>query len=83
MHTGLATKLTRPFASRFLHLGYLTERVYINNPQNLEDLKHNIRQEIDTISQEVLSSVMKAVVKRTQLVSVAGSRHLKRVSFHT
>ena len=35
--------------------GCLKESVYINNLQTLEDLKQNIRQEIDTISQEVLN----------------------------
>ena len=62
---------------------YLKESVYINNPQTLEELKQNIRQEIDIISQEVLSSVMKAVFKKAQLVIDAGSRHLKSVTFYT
>ena len=62
--------------------GYLKKRVYINNSQTIENLKQTIRQEIDTSSQEVLSSVMNAVVKRAQLEINAGGRHLKSVAFH-
>ena len=58
--------------------GYLKERVYINKPKTFEDLKQIIRQGIDTISREVLSSVKNAVTKRAQLVIVAGGRYLKK-----
>ena len=62
--------------SDFFLWGYLKERVFTNNLQTLEDLKQNIRQEIDTISQKVLSSIMHAVVKRAQLEIDAGCRHI-------
>ena len=65
------------------YFGAILRKDYINNPQIYEDIKQNIRQVIDTISQDILSFVMNAVVKREQLVIDAGGRHLKSVTLHT
>jgi hypothetical protein len=39
--------------------GYLKSKVYANKPNNLEDLKAAIRNEIQLISTETLAQVMK------------------------
>jgi hypothetical protein len=46
--------------------GYLKSKVYASKPNNLEDLKAAIRNEIQLISNETLVKVMDAVLVRSQ-----------------
>ena len=47
--------------------GYQKERVYIDRPENLEELKDNIRRKISAISPATLHSVMtNALVSNTK-----------------
>ena len=66
----------------FFLWGYLKKRV-LQWSQILEDLKQNIRQEINRMSKKVLSSVVNAVFKRAQIVidSHATSINLTDLSF--
>ena len=53
--------------------GYLKERVYINRPENLKDLKDNIRREVRVISPATLHFVMNnALVRARSCIAVEG-----------
>ncbi|KOC69125.1 hypothetical protein WH47_07576, partial [Habropoda laboriosa] len=43
--------------------GYLKERVYVNKPRTVEELKENIRAEIRRLGPETLRTVMENVVE--------------------
>jgi len=61
----------------------LKERVYVNKPQNIEELKQNIRTEIAQLEPETLRNVMQNVLKRAINCQREDGRHLKDVIFHT
>ena len=61
--------------------GYLKDRVYANKPQGLQQLKDNIINEIITIDQPVLASVMDQVQQRAAACEEADGRHLKDIIF--
>jgi hypothetical protein len=52
--------------SRSFLWGYLKYKVYANKPNNLEDLKAAITNEIQLISNETLAKVMDEVLVRSQ-----------------
>ena len=58
-------------------------KVYINRPENLEDLKDNIRREICAISSATLCSVMNnALVRARSSIAVEG-QHLRDIIFRS
>ena len=65
----------------FFLWGYLKDRVYANKPQGLQQLKDNIINEIITIDQPVLASVMDQVQQRAAACKEADGRHLKDIIF--
>lgn len=56
--------------------GYLKSRVYINNPQNIHELKENIRTEIRNISPLMLHNAMRNMVSRVEECSRREGHHL-------
>ncbi|KAK3849790.1 hypothetical protein Pcinc_043469 [Petrolisthes cinctipes] len=66
----------------FFLWGYLTERVYVNKPKTLEQLKENINREIREVAPETLAAVMKHVMERARLCEAENSHHLKDAIFH-
>ena len=44
--------------------GFLKERVYVNKPQNIRELKQNIRSEIANLEPETLRTVMQNALER-------------------
>lgn len=60
----------------FFLWGYLKDRVFVNNPENLEELKANIREEITNIPPETLENVMKHALKRAHSCIAARGSHL-------
>ena len=68
----------------FFLWGYLKEKVYVNNPQNVQELKENIRNEIGTLNQnpEILQSVVNNFFERMRMCEAENGRHLKDVIFH-
>lgn len=67
----------------FFLWGYLKERVYVNKPATIPELKENIRRAIAEIEPHLCESVMKNFAKR--MVSCQRSRggHLADIIFHT
>lgn len=70
-------------ASDFFLWGFLKERVYVNKPQNIQELKQNIRTEIAKLESETLRNVMKNVLKRVINCQQQNGSHLEDVIFHT
>ena len=53
-----------PILTHILFLwGYLKDRVYVNNPRSIKDLKINITNEIGRIDHEMRRNVMKTLRK--------------------
>lgn len=50
----------------FFLWGYLKSKVYVNRPNNIDDLKERIRQEIRLISPEVIENVQRETLYRIQ-----------------
>ena len=69
-------------APDFFLRGYLKEKVYIEMPDTLRQLKRNIIQEI-SISQETLMKVMNSAVERARQCLTNNGGHLKDIVFHT
>nr|CAI5865735.1 unnamed protein product [Callosobruchus analis] len=69
-------------APDFFLWSYLKEKVYVNKPQTIRQLKDNIRNEIHAITPEILRKVMEHVLKRAQLCEAENGRHLRDVIFH-
>lgn len=69
-------------APDFFLWGYLKGKVYANNPRTLQQLKHNIRQEIEDLTPNVLTRVMEHAVKRAQLCIAVRGGHLTDVIFN-
>ncbi|KOC66185.1 hypothetical protein WH47_07254 [Habropoda laboriosa] len=65
-----------------LHVGYLKERVYVNKPRTIEELK-NIRAEIRRSGPETLRTVMENAVERACICEQENGGHLRDVVFHT
>ena len=63
--------------------GYLKERVYVNNPQTIAELKENILAEVRQIEPDVLNSVMENALQRAIICKQENGGHLKDIIFHT
>ena len=68
-------------APDFFLWGYLKEKMYMNKPQTLDQLKSNIRQEIENIPVEILKKVMKNSIKRADLCRTAKGGYLVDIIF--
>ena len=62
--------------------GYLKERVYVNKPETLEQLKENINREMREVVPETLAAVMEHVMERARLCEAENGRHFKDVIYH-
>lgn len=61
--------------------GYLKDKVYINKPKSIQQLKKNICDEIKAINPKVLAGVMENSIKRAQLCEAENGGHLKDIIF--
>ena len=61
---------------------YLKEKVFVNKPQSLIELKENITREIKEIRPETLKKVMAEVIKKAQICEAKNGRHIQDVIFH-
>ena len=61
--------------------GYLKDRVYANRPRTIEELKTNIRFEIQAISSEILEKVVNGMLDRAQECVARSGGHLKDIIF--
>ena len=68
-------------APEFFIWGYLKERVYVNNPRTIQELKNNIRHEIRELEPVILRSVMKSAITRAHLCEAENGGHLKDIIF--
>ena len=68
-------------ASDFFLWGYLKEKVYLNKWETLEQLKNNIREEIENIPVEIFKKVMENSIKRADLCRAAKGGHLIDIIF--
>jgi hypothetical protein len=55
--------ISRPYPPAFFLRGFLKERVYSNNPQSLEELKHNTQQTGANTDPETLYKVTQNILK--------------------
>lgn len=62
--------------------GYLKEKVYVNKPQTIPQLKNNIRDEIRAITPEILRKVMENVLERARICEAANGHHLRDIIVH-
>lgn len=56
----------------FFLWGYLKSKVYVNRPQNLEELQNRIRNEIDRITPQVISNVLEECLHRFAYCQAVG-----------
>lgn len=70
-------------APDFFLWGYLKSKAYANKPETLEQLKQNIRDEINEIPREMCENVMKNVLKRARICEANRGGHLSDIVFHT
>uniref|UniRef100_A0A8D8SNF8 DUF4817 domain-containing protein n=2 Tax=Cacopsylla melanoneura TaxID=428564 RepID=A0A8D8SNF8_9HEMI len=69
-------------APDFFLWAYLKERVYVNKPRTIQQLKNNITQEIQALGANVLRSVMENALERARLCEAGNGQHLRDVIFH-
>jgi len=70
-------------APDFFLWGYLKDRVYINKPRTIMQLKENIREEIKALTPKSLTAIMKHAIERVRLCEAAKGRHLNDVIFRS
>jgi hypothetical protein len=63
--------------------GFLKERVYVNKPETILELKANIVAEIRTLQPQVLKDVMENALKRAHQCEAENGGHLRDIIFHT
>ncbi|KAJ4448780.1 hypothetical protein ANN_00171 [Periplaneta americana] len=63
----------------FFLWGYLKDRVYTTRPQALDDLKHNITQEIQAIDNRVLQRVASNMKRRVELCLMQDGGHFQHL----
>jgi len=63
--------------------GYLKERVYVNKPRTILQLKTNIRNEIMAITPEILRKVMENMLKRARMCEAENGHHLQDIIFQS
>jgi hypothetical protein len=56
--------------------GYLKERVYVNKPRTLEQLKENTRAEIQARESQTLTNVMNNATERARICEAVNGAHL-------
>jgi len=69
-------------APDFFLWGYLKEKVYINKPRTLEELKTNIQEQIALITPETLQKVMENSMQRAYSCLNCNGSHLQDIIFH-
>ena len=67
----------------FFLWGYLKEKVCIEMPDTLQQLKRNIIHEINNISQETLMNVVNSTVERARKCLTNNGSHLIDIVFQT
>lgn len=67
----------------FFLWGYLKSKVYANNPTTTQDLKHNIRNEIEAIDPLILQKVIDNFDIRMLACNRSRGGHMNDVVFHT
>jgi hypothetical protein len=68
-------------ACDFFLWGYLKQKVYVNRPHTIQDVKDNSRAEISQIPQNMLQKVMNGVRRRVELCLNSGGAHLSDVIY--
>ena len=61
--------------------GYLKERVYVNKPRTIPELKDNIRREIQELEPVILRKVMENALTRARICEAENGGHLKDIIF--
>ena len=67
----------------FFLWGYLKEKVYVNKPKTLQQLKNNIWAEITALVPETLRGVMENALERARLCEAEDGYCLQDLIFHT
>ena len=63
--------------------GYLKDKVYVNAPRTIQDLKSNIQAEIEAIDQLLLQKVIENFDDRMMACKRSRGGHLNNIVFHT
>ena len=70
-------------APDFFLWGYLKEKVYVNKPRTIQQLKANIQEEIHSIQPQMLRTVMENALQRALVCEAENGGHLHDITFHT
>ena len=65
----------------FFLRGYLKSKAYVQKPRTVDDLNASIREEIATVSQEMLVNVMQKFEERLWTCVRQEGRHLSAIIF--
>ena len=57
--------------------------MYVNKPRTIQQLKDNIREEIQALEPDMLRSVMENAVERPRACQAENGGHLDDIIFHT
>jgi len=68
-------------ACDFFLWGYLKSKVYVRKPRTVDDLKVSIREEIATVSQEMLVNVMQNFEESLRTCLRQEGRHFSDINF--
>ncbi|RYE12004.1 MAG: hypothetical protein EOP45_23665 [Sphingobacteriaceae bacterium] len=63
--------------------GAVKDKCYANKPTTLEQLKHNIREEIGKIQPQTIENVLKNWVDRIAYCHASWGSHMNEIVFHT
>jgi AraC-like DNA-binding protein len=63
----------------FFLWGFLKDKVYVNNPKTLEELKANINVQIASIQPQLLEKVISSAVQRAELCSMMNGAHFQQL----
>jgi hypothetical protein len=63
----------------FFLWGCLKDRVYRNNPRNLEELKHNTEANVNSVNEQTLRNVAWNIVKRVDACLYEGGGHFQHL----
>lgn len=67
----------------FFLWGYIKDKVYVNHPRTIQELKTNIRRVIAAIPAEMLGRVAENAAHRMAFLEKSRGEHLNEIIFHT
>ena len=63
----------------FFLWGYLKSKVFVNRPNNLEDLKERIRREVRAVTREMIENVQREFIDRLGYCQDVNGNHFEHL----